>query len=142
MWKKIVNAGLRAPELRHAVVVEKEVLRAGLRGGGCFRNVAVYFISNPPPGPGCPLSPWGGMVRRFSQGHRDGQTFMTQELSESSLTPPSSGTSVFAIRMRPHEGTKKVTCTKRSNLRTPRKRVCLNLVLLLLLLNGNIILKE
>ena len=31
----------RAPELRHAVVVEKEVLRAGLLGGGCLRNFAV-----------------------------------------------------------------------------------------------------
>ena len=38
----------RAPELQHAIVVEEEVLRAGLLGGGCLRNSTVYFFSNPP----------------------------------------------------------------------------------------------
>ena len=44
---------------------------------------------------------------------------MTQELSESSLTPPSSGTSVFAIRMRKNEGTKRSPEQKACNLHEP-----------------------
>ena len=42
----------RAPELRHAViVVEAEVPRAGLRGGGCFRNVGRELHLVPTPWP-------------------------------------------------------------------------------------------
>ena len=50
-----------------------------------------------------PLGLRGGYSR---QGHSDAQTFVTKELFESSLPPPSSGSSVFAIDLRPHEGTK------------------------------------
>ena len=42
----------------------------------------------------------------LGQGHGDAQTFVAKELSESSLPPPSSVSSVFAIDLRPHEGTK------------------------------------
>ena len=35
----------------------------------------------PHPGPGCPLAPWRGMVRRFSQGHGDGHPLMSQPWS-------------------------------------------------------------
>ena len=72
----------RAAELWHAViVVEEEVLRAGLLGGGCFRNFAMWCISNPPPAPGHRQSPWGGVVVRLGQEHRDGSPFMSQELA-------------------------------------------------------------
>ena len=47
------------------------------------------------------------MVVTLGQGHSDAQTFVAKELSESSLPPPSSGTDVFAMNLRPHEGTKK-----------------------------------
>ena len=46
-----------APELRHTViVVEREVLCAGLLGEECFRNLAVYCVSYSSPGPVLPLS--------------------------------------------------------------------------------------
>ena len=75
-------------------------------GGGVARNLAVYFALLLP-GPGCPLSPWGGMVQHFSQGHRDGHPLMPQHGAEPSLSPPLRGArDVFAINnMRPHEGT-------------------------------------
>ena len=49
------------------------------------------------PGPGHVLFPWGCVVIALGQGHDDAQTFVAKELSESSLPPPSSGSSVFAI---------------------------------------------
>ena len=56
------------------------------------------------PSPGHVLSPWGGLVLHL--GHGDAQTFVAKELSESSLPPLFSGTDVFAMNLRPHEGTK------------------------------------
>ena len=43
------------------------------------------------PGPGCPLAPWGGMVRRFSQGHGDAHPCIPQVCTETSLSSPLSG---------------------------------------------------
>ena len=98
----------RAPELRHAIVVEEEVLRAGLLGGGFTRNSAVNFVSYPPPGPGHALSPWGGVVLTLGQGHSDGHPLVAKPLTEPSLSPPLRGArDVFAIELRPHEDTTK-----------------------------------
>ena len=68
--------------------------------------------------PRAPLTrPWpssGCVLVTLGQGQSDSQTFVAKELSESSLPPPSSGSSVFAIDLPPHE-----TATHL----TPRKRV-------------------
>ena len=46
---------------------------------------------SPNPGTGCPLAPWGGMVRRFSQGHGDGHPLIPQVCTEASLSSPPCG---------------------------------------------------
>ena len=47
-------------------------------------------LAPPLPGPGCPLTPWGGMVQFLGQGHGDGHPLMPERGAEPSL-PPSSG---------------------------------------------------
>ena len=42
-------------------------------------------------GPGCLRSPWGGVVRNFSQGHGDGHPLMSKPRLRSSLSPPHCG---------------------------------------------------
>ena len=50
-------------------------------------------------GPGCLRSPWGGVVRSFSQGHSDGHPLVAMPLTEPSLSSPHCGarSSVFAM---------------------------------------------
>ena len=60
------------------VVVEKEVLHTCRLRGGFFRSLAVYFFTYPPPAPGQPLSPWGGVVFSPGQEHCDGHPLMSQ----------------------------------------------------------------
>ena len=78
--------------------------------------------STPPlPGPGCPLAPWGCVVRRFSQGHCDGHPLMPQHGAQPSLSPPTCGSrSDVNTTVRHHE-----VFTKRS--RRKRKRLSGNL---------------
>ena len=59
----------------------------GGEGGGEAlpeRGRVVHLV--PPPGPVLPLT-LRGVVLRLGQGHRDAQTFVPKELSESSLPP-------------------------------------------------------
>ena len=51
----------------------------------------VQLVSLLPPGPGCLLAPWGGMVRHFSQGHGDGHPLMSKKRAEPALPPPPCG---------------------------------------------------
>ena len=55
------------------------------------------------PGPGCSLAPWGGMVRRFCQGHLDAHPCIPQVSMEASLPPPPGGTSVCSSISRPRK---------------------------------------
>ena len=62
------------------------------------------------------------MVLCLGQGHTDAQTFVAKELSVTSLPTPSSGTDVFAMNLRPHEGTKEGN-TKRRHLLGPSDKM-------------------
>ena len=63
----------------------------------------VQLVSLLPPSPGCLLAAWGGMVRRFSQGHGDAHPCIPQVCTEASLPPPSGGTGVCSSNSRPRE---------------------------------------
>ena len=103
----------RAPELRHAVVVvEVEVPRAGLLGGGCLRNFAVYFFSKPPLGP-CRLLALCAVVLGLGKGHRDAHPCILEVSTEASLSP-AAGTACAAaciainVHHRPLESQKRL----------------------------------
>ena len=104
------NLLLRPGQGRHPVrpqpaglfIVEAEELRLGC--GGVPDRRRIVHLAPPHPGPGCPLSPWGGMVRRFSQGHGDGHPLMPQHGAEPSLSPPTCGSrSDINTTVRHHE---------------------------------------
>ena len=50
---------------------------------GVLRNLHHLLL-----GPGCLRSPWGGVVRSFSQGHSDGHPLVAMPLTEPSLQHP------------------------------------------------------
>ena len=71
-------------------------------------------------GPGCLRSPWGGVVRNFSQGHGDGHPLVAMPLTE-----PSPVSSALRSPLRCQQpwstskGTTKIANTKWSNLHEP-----------------------
>ena len=76
----------------------------GREGGRSHQALGVVqLVSLLSPGPGCLLAPWGGMVRRFSQGHGDAHPCIPQVCTEASLPPPSGGTGVCSSISRPRE---------------------------------------
>ena len=79
---------LDAPRGTHFLVVAKRVAHSACRLERRTRRDRrrVVQLVNLLTGPGHILSPWGSVVLHLGQGH-DAQTFMSQELSESSLPP-------------------------------------------------------
>ena len=68
-------------------------------GGGVFLSpwCVVHNLHHLLVGPGCLRSPWGGVVRTFSQDHSDGHPLVAMPLTEPSLPPPPRGGVVFAM---------------------------------------------
>ena len=85
---------------------ERQIEELQLEKGGLPDRGRVVLLALPFLGLGLLLSAWGCVVVTLGQGHGDAQTFVPKPLSEPSLPPPSSGTAVFAMNLRPHEGTK------------------------------------
>ena len=115
----------RAPELRHAVIVEEEVMRARLLGRGFLRNLAVRFTSYPPPAP-VPVGRRGGSSRPGASRR------LAVHVSRTGVTVALAASWRSLLRVQHWALTTWAQQTGDSEKRT--RKTCLNLLLLLLLL--------